>query len=426
MLYFFLGLVVGLIISLWKSYQINLQLNDILHSLSQIEQVNTFSKIAQVRRKVNLLNDNFYYIQLELNLYRQLIENLPLGYLRISKNNCLIECNSEAKKLLNIERWEPQSLRLFLELVRSYELDQLIQQTRKTQQKLIIEWQFFPTNIYIHEDGEDLKRGTYKPIFLKAYSYPLPEGEVSIFIENQQFVKDLFTRRDEAYSDLSHELRTPLTSMLLLVETLLKYTDDKGKVWLQQISQEINRLIDLVQNWLEIYQLEKNPYEMVNFQNLDLKQLILSAWKSVEILAEQENISLEYQGKEKIMIEADLNRLTQVFVNLFDNSIKYCSNQGIIKVVVATKVNESNISLIEVNLIDSGAGFNLDDLPYIFERLYRGDKSRSRTLRAGSGLGLSIVKQIVEGHQGSIIARNHPDTGGAWFKIVLPFQLLSK
>ena len=414
MLYFFLGLVIGLSFLAWKSYQVNLQLNEILHSLSQIEQVNSFSKIAQVRRKVNRLNHNFYYTQLELNLYRQLIENLPLGYLRISKNNYLIECNSEAKKLLNIKRWEAQSLRFFLELVRSYELDQLIQQTRKTQKKLVIEWQFFPTNLYLLEEQGNLLESNEQSLCLKAYSYPLPGGEISIFIENQQVVQDLITRRDQAYSDLSHELRTPLTSILLLVETLLRYTDDKTKAWLEKVYQEINRLIDLVQNWLEIYQLEKNPYQTLTFQNLHLKQLILSAWKSVEILAEQENIILEYQGDDKIMIEADLNRLTQVFVNLFDNSIKYCGKQGVIKVAVKTKVNQSPIPLVEVNLVDSGVGFNLDDLPYIFERLYRGDKSRTRTARVGSGLGLSIVKQIIEAHQGSIVARNHPETGGAW------------
>ena len=418
MLYFLFGLIIGLSILGWKSYKTNIQLNEILNSLEQIEPVDSLGKIAQVRRKVNRLNHNFYHTQLELQLHHQLIDNLPLGYLRINENNCLIECNLKAKEFLNIQCWEAQSLRFFLELVRSYELDQLIQQTRKTQKSLLIEWQFFPTNNYLLAEENQLIETNDCSLYLKAYSYPLPAGEISIFIENQQLIKDLITRRDQAYSDLSHELRTPLTSILLVVETLLKYTDDKSKAWLEKIYQEINRLIDLVQNWLDIYQLKQNPYQNLTFQKLDLKQLIFSAWKSVEILAEKEQISLDYQGDSNIIIEADLNRLTQVFVNLFDNSIKYCGQKGVIQITV--KTNNSQSSSVEINLIDSGVGFNPNDLPYIFERLYRGDKSRTRKPRVGSGLGLSIVKQIVEGHQGSIIARNHPQTNGAWFTMNFP------
>ncbi|NCO74907.1 MAG: HAMP domain-containing histidine kinase [Cyanobacteria bacterium] len=427
MLYFLCGLTVGLILYVWKSYQINVQLTEILHLLSPFEAVDSLSKIAQVRRNVNLLNNQFYYTQLELDLHHYLIKKIPLGYLRIDEENRLIECNEEAKILLHIQRWNPEVLRLFLELVRSYELDQLIQQTRKTQQNLVIEWQFFPTTNYVLEDENSLEIENYKPIFLKAYSYPLPAEQVSIFIENKQLIKELSNRRDEAYSDLSHELRTPLTSMSLLAETLLKYTDDKGKIWMQQMSQEINRLIDLVQNWLEISTLEKNPYETLKFQNLDLKQLILSAWKSLKILADQQQISLEYQGEEKIVICADLNRLTQVFVNLFDNSIKHSYSGDLITVKVEIKENSYNDKFLVINVIDSGTGFNDNDLPYIFERLYRGDKSRVRNAGDGSGLGLSIVKQIIEAHQGSITANNHPKTKGAWFKIVFAFnKLISK
>jgi two-component system phosphate regulon sensor histidine kinase PhoR len=419
MLYFLLGLITGLSILGLICYKTNIQLKELSNSLVPADPVVGIGKIAQIRRQVNYLNRNFNYTKLELQLHHQLLDNLPLGYLRINKNNCLVECNIQARELLNIQRWEPNSLRFFLELVRSYELDQLIQQTRKTQKNLVIEWQFFPTDNYILNQENQLIETNESSLFLKAYSYPLPAGEISIFIENQQLIKDLINRRDQAYSDLSHELRTPLTSILLLLETLLKYTDDKTQAWLEKIYQEINRLIDLVQNWLEIYQLEQNPYQTLKFQKLDLQQLIFSAWKSVEILADSEKISFDYQGEKDIMIEADLNRLTQVFVNLFDNSIKYCGQEGVIQVIVQR--NKCQPSLVEINVIDSGVGFNPNDLPYIFDRLYRGDKSRTRKPRAGSGLGLSIVKQIIEGHQGSIIARNHPQKG-AYFTITLPLQ----
>lgn len=422
MLNFLLGLLVGLVFYFWTVYRTNSQLSEILHSLSEFDSVKSLSKIAQVRRSVNLLNHQFYYTKLELDLYHELISKNPLGYLRIDANNCLIECNEQAKKILHIQRWNPQVLRLFLELVRSYELDQLIQQTRKTQKKLMIEWQFFPTTNYILEEEENLNNENYKPLFLKAYSYPLSGEQVAIFIENQQLIKELTQKKEQAYSDLSHELRTPLTSLLLLSETLKKFTNDQGKIWLEQLHKEINRLIDLVQNWLEIYQLEQNPYQTLKFQKLDLKQLVLSAWQSVTILAGKKEINFQYEGEDHIILEVDLNRFTQVFVNLFDNSIKHCLNGGKIIVKVQIKTNLYQDKLLEINFIDNGSGFNSHDLPYIFDRLYRGDKSRMRTARGGSGLGLSIVKQIVEAHKGSIVANNHPDTKGAWFKIVLPYN----
>jgi two-component system phosphate regulon sensor histidine kinase PhoR len=92
--------------------------------------------------------------------------------------------------------------------------------------------------------------------------------------------------------------------------------------------------------------------------------------------------------------------------------------------------------LIQINIIDSGAGFSETDLPHVFKRLYRGDASRNRqpvdslTSKAlgrssGSGLGLSIVQQIVQAHSGSVEARNHPETGGAWLQLKLPDRKIS-
>jgi len=233
----------------------------------------------------------------------------------------------------------------------------------------------------------------------------------------------LSNRRDQAYTDLSHELRTPLTSMSLLTETLLKHTQDNNKIWVQQIYQEINRLINLVENWLKVVQWDQNPYENLQYQNLELKQLILSTWNSLAVLAEQEQISINYQGPESIMIQGDINCLTQVFVNLFDNSIKHSFSQGLIRIEIEERKSAQK-DLVMVNIIDQGSGFNEVDLPHIFERLYRGDKSRVRTTKEGSGLGLSIVREIIHAHGGSITAQNHPETKGAWFEIILPVMAL--
>ncbi|MBE9221687.1 HAMP domain-containing histidine kinase [Cyanobacterium stanieri LEGE 03274] len=419
MIQFIFGLVIGLGFFFWKQRQINKQLNNVLHSLSNFEQIPSLSKISQVRRSVNLLNEDYNLLLAERDLFKHILNTVPFGYLRIDADNHLIECNTQAKKILSIQRWNPKKSRFFLELVRSYELDQLIQQARKTGYKLSIKWDFFPTSNYILDDtnvNDDIE--SYEPIFLKAIALPVINDQVIIIIENRQVIKDLSHKRDQAYTDLSHELRTPLTSMSLLAQTLIKHNDNKNKMWAEQIYQEINRLINLVENWLKIAQLDGNPYTNLQWQKLDLQQLIISAWQSLAILAEQEQISLEYQGLENILIGADLNCLTQVFVNLFDNSIKHTDCDGLITVNVTQ--SKENKSQIIIDVIDNGNGFNPKDLPHIFERLYRGDKSRARTSREGSGLGLSIVKQIINAHGGSIKAQNHPTTQGAWFQISLP------
>jgi len=427
MIYFFLGLTIGLGFLLWRQTKVNEQLTEIVDSLSQFEQIKSLPKINQVRRSVNLLNKDYEQLFQEKELIQNILDIAPIGYLKIDAENHLIECNQEAKKLLSIQRWDPNKYRLFLELVRSYELDQLIQQTRKTEQILTRKWDFYPTTNYILEEEDhnnEYQKEKYEPIFLKAYTFPLENEEVVIFIKNRQLIKNLSHRRDQAYTDLSHELRTPLTSMSLLAETLLKHTEDNNKIWTQQIYQEINRLINLVENWLKVIQWDQNPYENLQYQNLELKQLILSTWNSLAALAEQEKISMNYEGPESVMIQGDINCLTQVFVNLFDNSIKHSFSQGLIRVEIEQKKLDKK-DVVVINIIDQGSGFNEVDLPHIFERLYRGDKSRVRTTKEGSGLGLSIVKEIVNAHGGLITAQNHPETGGAWFEIILPRETIS-
>ena len=421
---FLLGLIIGLSICFWQQYRINLQLKEILSFLPPFEQIKSLSLISLVRRSINLLNRQYQAAQIELGIHQDLLEKIPIGYLRIDEENQLIYCNQQARDILIIERWQPQKIRLFLELVRSYELDQLIQQTRKMQQNLLIEWQFYPSNhLLINTTNDSQNNQSNNSVFLKAYSFPLAQGQVGIFIENQQALVELSRSHDRSFTDLNHELRTPLTSMSLLAQALLLRTTNQEKEWVEQMYEEINRLINLVQNWLDISQLHEDPHQYLHYQSLDLKQLIASAWQSLEVLAKQKEINLSYSGPEIIHIEADMNRLTQVFINLFDNGIKHSYEGGTIKLNL--QLIDSEYNYIEIDIIDSGTGFNSSDLPHIFERLYRGDKSRIRESRQGSGLGLAIVKEIIEAHHGSIIAQNHPETSGAWFKIKLPTKSIN-
>jgi two-component system, OmpR family, phosphate regulon sensor histidine kinase PhoR len=156
-------------------------------------------------------------------------------------------------------------------------------------------------------------------------------------------------------------------------------------------------------------------------------------WESLEPLTQKQHLSLSYCGPENLWIKADPGRIYQVFLNLLDNSIKYSlpgtSIQIQAQILSIPDTDNRLVTILEINLIDSGLGFSETDLPRIFERFYRGDKARTHSSPpennplgaiVGNGLGLAIVRQIIVAHGGSIKAMNHPETGGAWLKLQLP------
>ncbi|MDB9535128.1 PAS domain-containing sensor histidine kinase [Dolichospermum planctonicum CS-1226] len=376
----------------------------------------------RLRQEIAIVNRQRQDLQQSLSTYQELLDFAPLGYLQVDEENQLLWCNQQAREILHLQRWQPGQVRLLLELVRSYELDQLIEQTRDWQKPQVQEWVF-------HPPCEDAKVMTQlKSMFLRASTLPLPTGQVGVFLENCQPVLDIKQERDRSFSDLAHELRTPLTAIRLVVETLLTRLEPPLDRWVNRLMQEVDRLINLVQSWLELTQIENNPTMQLNLETVEMRSLIASAWQTLEPIAQLQSLSIAYTGLENIYIRADKSRLYQVFVNLLDNSIKYSPPATTIH--IETKIITVNHKqILEINIIDAGIGFAISDLPHVFERFYRGDKARYRspvnelnstTGIAGSGLGLAIVQQIVIAHAGSIRAMNHPDTGGAWIQVQFP------
>ncbi len=380
-----------------------------------------FAPLSSLRRELKSLYEEKQELQAELNQWYRVIENAPFGYLRVDVDNQLILCNPKARQLLCLNRWQPGQIRLLLELVRSYELDQLIEATRSARTAQSKEWEFFPSH-----DAQTRADGPNQPIHLRGSTIPLSRGDVAVFLENQEPIHMLKRSQEKLLSDLTHELRTPLTAMRLLAETLEQRLTGLELKWAGQILKEINRLFYLVQDWLELSRLESHPHQVLSYQTFDLVQLINNAWETLAPLAQQKQVTRQYQGPDTLKMTADGDRLTQVFLNLFDNSIKYNPVGEAIFVTLSPPEADSDFVTIEV--IDQGVGFDPEDLPFVFERLYRGDQARTRPgdnadLRQGSGLGLAIVQQIITAHGGTITARNHPKYRGAWLTFTLPLQL---
>ena len=419
---FLLGLAVGLGFWVWQQVHLNWYLERLLQPLNSHNDKITNIKLLlrpRLRQEISLVNKQRQDLQQLLSTYKEVLNFAPLGYLQVDEENQLLWCNQQAREILYLQRWQPGQVRLLLELVRSYELDQLIEQTRDWQKPQVQEWVFHPAC----EDA--MLMTAVKSMFMRASSLPLPRGQVGVFLENCQSVLDMKQERDRSFSDLAHELRTPLTAIRLVVETLQTRLEPPLDRWVNRLMQEVDRLINLVQSWLELTQMENNPTMQLNLEMVEMRSLIISAWETLEPIAQRQSLSINYSGLESIHIQADKSRLYQIFVNLLDNSIKYSPPTTTID--IETKIiSTNNGQTLEINIIDSGVGFAVADLPHVFERFYRGDKARYRspvnevnstTGIAGSGLGLAIVQQIVIAHGGVIQAMNHPETGGAWIQV---------
>ena len=439
---FLLGLAIGIGLWFWRRTLWHRQMQQILDLLETGGAEGTSLPIAsRLRMGISLVKQQRQNQEILLQSWRQLLELAPIGYLHIDEENQLIWCNHQARQLLQIYRWESAQVRLLLEVVRSFELDQLIEETRQREQKCELEWLFHPA--YKEATQFNQKRSPISPepqvfskssntaIALKAYTVPLPHGQVGVFIENRQPLVELSQSRDRWVSDLAHELRTPLTSIRLVTENLQGRLQPPFSRWVEQMLPEINRLISLVQDFLELTHLEQNPSKYLHLTPVDLGELVDSVWQKLEPLTTQKELSLLKIQSKEIVLYADYARLTQVFLNLFDNSIKYSPIAGTIRCEINLLPNEDTAEIIQINIIDSGNGFAEPDLPYVFDRLYRGEPSRYRqpldagssnsaSVSTGSGLGLAIVKQIILAHDGSIQAKNDPQTGGAWLQIELP------
>ncbi|NRB08601.1 MAG: PAS domain-containing sensor histidine kinase [Richelia sp.] len=425
--FFFAGLAVGLGLWMWQKLRTERYLGKMPQNLPSRYSESDLPLIPQLQNHIYFLEQEKLELQAKLQDHQALVDLAPIAFLQVNEDNQLLWCNQQARQLLNLQRWQPEQVRLLLELVRSYELDQLIEQTRNYQKSQLGEWVYYPS---CDRATTMLK---VKSSLVRASGFPLVNGEVAVFIENRQSLVDISKARDRAFSDLAHELRTPLTSIRLVVETLQSRLESPLSSLVSRLLQEVDRLINLVQSWLDLTQLETNSSMSLNCQPLELRTLILSVWETLEPIAERRQIQIYEIGGNNVLIHADKSRMYQVFLNLLDNAIKYSPNGGTVQVKTETTIRDEQ-PWLSINIIDAGKGFADSDLPNVFDRFFRGDQSRTRNrssskhgngiaIMEGSGLGLAIVQQIIMAHGGYIQALNDPHTGGAKLQIVMPMEV---
>jgi two-component system, OmpR family, sensor kinase len=228
-----------------------------------------------------------------------------------------------------------------------------------------------------------------------------------------------FERQRQFTADASHELRTPLAVMRGDIEIALRRnrSADEYQEVLASNLEEIIRLSRLVEDLLMLARADAGPADL-HFEPMNIGDLCSQVVDYLAPLAEVKNQALAYQSdaKAELTIKGDAQRLKQMLLNLLDNAIKYTPGGGRITL---TLMKDSKDAVMIIS--DTGRGIPTEDIPHIFERFFRHSRSTSDKTVQGSGLGLSIVKWIVESHQGNITAENN-SAGGTKFTVRLPLQ----
>ncbi|MDX1476546.1 MAG: ATP-binding protein [Saprospiraceae bacterium] len=242
------------------------------------------------------------------------------------------------------------------------------------------------------------------------------EEEVAEWAEEREreinTLKTLEQYRKRFLGNVSHELKTPIFSIQGYIHTLLDgglRDETVNEKYLARAASNVERLLTIVQDLEAISKLESGEL-ILEIQEFDIKDLVHEVFADVEIKAKEKDIQLKFkEGAERsFMVKGDREYIRQVFNNLIVNSIKYGREGGVTKV---SFYDMDRQVLIEVS--DDGIGIAEKHLNHLFDRFYRVDKSRSRVL-GGSGLGLSIVKHILEAHNQTINVRSTPDVGSTF------------
>lgn len=228
-------------------------------------------------------------------------------------------------------------------------------------------------------------------------------------------IKDMVEEQSRFISDASHELRTPLTSLKSEIEVNLRdkhLTLSDAKKLLESNLEEVNSLQVLSDGLIKLTQYQKMKNGL-SVESLSSTAIAFESIKKIAGLAKKKNISIVNDAKD-YPFEGNRQTLVELLVIFLDNAIKYSPK--------ATKINISSEKIdgnIFIHIKDQGIGVDKRDIPHLFDRFYRADKSRTKSNVSGYGLGLSIAKQIVDRHKGSVTVKSKVGEGST-FTVQIP------
>jgi two-component system, OmpR family, phosphate regulon sensor histidine kinase PhoR len=292
-----------------------------------------------------------------------------------------------------------------IEVFRHFEFDALVRQAERERKPFVRE-------IELHHPEHRLLRVQANPVTGARGEY------LGVVVVAQDITDQRRTdmMRREFVANVSHELRTPLTSVRALAEALAggaAQDREAGPRFLERIIAEVDRLALLVNDLLDLSAIESGSAKL-EMESVPLREVIEDVVTKFRPMADRRRIVLRGNGARGLLRAwADRARVTQAVANLVDNAIKYTPDGGTV-----TVEEEARDGMVAIAVADTGIGIASEHLPRIFERFYRVDRSRSRSL-GGTGLGLSIVKHIATSHGGEVEVTS-VEGRGTRFTLLLP------
>ena len=328
-----------------------------------------------------------------------ILDNMADGVILTDIEGNIILTNKAAQRLFRI-RGENAKAKPLIEVVREHELNDILKSCLETGREQIAQF----------DSGTSNK-------FLRAIAILIDQerqGGALVLVQDLTELKGLQTMRRELVGNISHEFRTPLAGIKAMVETLQGGAiDDQTAAsdFLSRIEAEVDRMAQLVAELTELSRIETGRVEL-ELEPVNLNLLVEEVITQLKPQAKRQSLSLKNElAADLPIVQAHKERIRQVIVNLMHNAIKFNRPGG--SVSAATKRFEDTV-VIEIS--DTGIGIANDDLPRIFERFYKADRSRAGQ---GTGMGLAIAKHIVEAHGGEIRAQSEEGKGST-FSFSLP------
>lgn len=343
-------------------------------------------------------------------VYETVLEGMSEGVIAVDSRRRLLFANGTSRSLFGLEASDQG--RLFAEVVRHPQLQSVVDATMQSDT--------------FHREEVVLNAGRWPgtrvgAAVLAVHARPLSgaalQGAVLVF-HDVTGLRRLERMRQDFVANVSHELKTPLAAIKAYAETLLDGAIDDPAVnheFLQRIDEQTDRLNQLVFDMLSLSRLESGQDAFLH-RPLSVAPVIRAIAEShqARAIAKKQELLLRLGNvDESVLVRVDDEALRQILNNLIENAIKYTPPNG--RVVIACRARDENV---EFEVIDTGIGIARSELPRVFERFYRVDKSRARD-DGGTGLGLAIVKHLVQSLGGRVTVRSRLNAGST-FTISLP------
>ncbi len=352
-------------------------------------------EISDLRNKLGVADE-------EAKRVMAIVESMVEGVVVIDNDQKILLINSVLSRAFDLKREDAQG-RFFWEVFRDPTINEMIAKGLRDRYAFTLEHSILLSNAIFQIQ--------ISPVF-RASGFL---GVTAVFHDVTK-LKELERMRSDFVANVSHELKTPLTSIMGSVETLkegaAEDSHDRSR-FLDIIDEHSKNLHHLIEDLLLLSKVESGG-ENLKREKLDTEKILKKVIGTLDLALNSKKIKVDLDFPEKpFLISADAKSIEQVFSNLISNAIKYNEPGGKITI---RGIYEADSAKIEFE--DTGIGIPESDLPRIFERFYRVDKSRSRE-SGGTGLGLAIVKHILEKHSGQIHVKSCPQKGST-FTITLP------